>query len=71
MTITGSDCEEVVYNVDQGPRSCSIFCNWCCETFTYTEKGQVAHNNTTCPWCRAKLTIPRNKLRRINGHAGR
>lgn len=60
--------EEVVYNVDEGPRSCSIFCNWCLETFEYREDSDVAHNNTTCPWCRHKLVIPRNRLRRLNGH---
>lgn len=59
--------EEVVYNVDEGPRSCQIFCNWCTESFEYTEKGGQMHENTTCPWCRAKLRVPRNKLRRING----
>ena len=59
--------EETVYNVEQGPRSVQIFCNWCTESFTYKEDAGVAHNNTTCPWCRAKLAIPRSKLRRING----
>lgn len=59
--------EEVVYNADQGPRSCEIFCNWCTATFTYEEKGGEAHSATTCPWCRAKLSIPRNRLRRLNG----
>ena len=60
--------EETVVNVEQGARACRIFCNWCTETFTYQEDpGEVAHENTTCPWCRVKLRIPRNLLRRING----
>lgn len=61
--------EEVVYNVDQGPRQVEIFCNWCTETFTYRCSGDEVHENTTCPWCRHKLKIPRNRLRRINGSA--
>lgn len=63
--------EEVVYNANQGPRSTMMYCNWCTESFEYRETGDVAHNNTTCPWCRHKLVIPRHKLRRINGHNGR
>ncbi len=59
--------EEIVYNVDEGPRSCHIFCNWCTETFTYREQAGHPHENTTCPWCKSKLKIPRNKLRRLNG----
>jgi hypothetical protein len=59
--------EEVVYNTQVGPRSVDIFCNWCMETFTYSEKDEEAHSNTTCPWCRMKLKIPRDRLRRING----
>jgi predicted nucleic acid binding AN1-type Zn finger protein len=59
--------EEVVYNVDEGPRSVDIFCNWCTETFSYRENGDEAHDFTTCPWCRHRLKIPRNRLRRING----
>jgi hypothetical protein len=59
--------EEVVYNVDQGARICDIFCNWCLQTFEYREKGDHAIMNTSCPWCHARLTIPRNRLRRING----
>lgn len=59
--------EEVVYNTEQGPRSVDIFCNWCTETFNYREAPGEVHENTTCPWCRHKLKIPRGRLRRING----
>lgn len=64
--------EEVVLNVDEGPRSCQMFCNWCTESFTYKEEGGEVHANTTCPWCKARLKVPRNRLRRLNGiHPGR
>ena len=56
--------EEVVYNVELGPRSCDIFCGWCTESFRYTETDQM-HDHTTCPWCKAKIKIPRNRLRRL------
>jgi predicted nucleic acid binding AN1-type Zn finger protein len=59
--------EEVVYNVVQGPRKVDIYCNWCTQTFSYSEKADEAHDFTTCPWCRSRLKIPRNRLRRING----
>ena len=59
--------EEVVYNVDAGAQSCVIFCNWCTETFTYEEREGQRADNTCCPWCRHKLKIPRNKMRRLNG----
>lgn len=59
--------EEVIYNTQQGTRSVEIFCNWCTEMFTYEESGEEYHDNTTCPWCRHKLKIPRNRLRRLNG----
>lgn len=59
--------EEVVFNVELGPRSVDIFCNWCTQTFNYRERSDVAHDFTSCPWCKARLKIPRNRLRRING----
>jgi hypothetical protein len=67
MSSQSSDSrEEVVYNVEQGPRSVDIFCNWCTQTFNYRETEDV-HDFTTCPWCRARLKVPRDKMRRING----
>lgn len=60
--------EEVVYNAERGPVSCDIFCNWCLQTFTYRERTGEHHDFTTCPWCRERLKVPRQKLRRINGH---
>ena len=60
--------EEVVYNTDEGPKQCTIFCNWCLETNTYHEKADEYHEFVSCAWCRAKLKVPRAKLMRINGH---
>ena len=61
--------EVVVYNVETGPRSVDIHCNWCLNTVTYTEKADEMHDSITCPWCRSKLKIPRERLRRLNGSA--
>jgi len=59
--------EETVYNTEQGPRSCSIHCNWCTETNDYTEREGEYHEFVTCAWCKSKLKVPRAKLMRING----
>jgi hypothetical protein len=60
--------EETVYNVEQGPRQCTIFCNWCLETNSYTEKEGEYHEFVSCAWCRKRLKVPRAKLARINGN---
>lgn len=59
--------EEVVYNTEEGPKHCSIFCNWCLETNNYTENAGEYHDWVSCAWCKAKLKVPRAKLMRING----
>ena len=59
--------EEVVNNVRTEAQSCEIFCNWCLQTNTYTEKPGEYHAAINCAWCRQRLVVPRHKLR-LNGH---
>ena len=59
--------EEVVYNTDEGPKSCTIFCNWCLQNNDYTELAGEYRDFTCCAWCRKRLKVPRHKLMRING----
>lgn len=59
--------DDVVYNVRTEAQTCEIFCNWCLESNTYTELPGEYHDFTTCAWCRARLKVPRAKLRRLNG----
>ena len=62
--------EEVVYNTDEGPKSCTIFCNWCLANNNYQEQAGEYHEFVSCAWCQHKLKVPRAKLMRtrINGH---
>ena len=63
--------EEIVYNVETEDKSVDIRCNWCLQSFTFTEEKNQYVAKTNCPWCRELITIPRNRLRRINGHGAR
>lgn len=59
--------EEVVNNVELDDKECMILCNWCQTRFEYTEKAGQVRRRTTCPWCFEGLSVPRQRLRRING----
>lgn len=61
--------EEVVYNVECDDKSVTIRCNWCLQSFEFTEKANAYVARTNCPWCREMITIPRNRLRRVNGQS--
>lgn len=57
--------EEVVYNVDSGPKEAHIHCNWCSMDFTYQETGGHMHEFINCSWCGERVKIPRDRLRRV------
>ena len=59
--------EEVVYNVDDGPKTADVHCNWCGMDFKYREVGGMMHDWINCSWCGKRVKIPRDRLRRING----
>ena len=56
--------EETVYNVEIDDKEAFMNCGACRAEFTYYEKADDFHQNTTCPWCGEKLHVPRQKLRR-------
>ena len=60
--------DEVIHNVESDDKSVDIRCNWCLASFRFTEKANQYVQATNCPWCQERVTIPRQKLRRLNGH---
>ena len=62
---------ETVINVDMSPKTVHLRCNWCSGEFDYTERGGQYATSTTCPWCQAKIHVPRERLRRANKHRNR
>lgn len=62
--------EEVLYEADEGPKSCTIFCNWCLCNNDYTEAAGQRRDYVACAWCSKRLSVPRHKLMRtrLNGH---
>lgn len=60
--------EETVHNVETEAKTVGIRCNWCLMNFEFTEKANQYVEKTNCPWCQETISIPRKRLRRINGH---
>ncbi len=56
--------EEVVLNTETDDKEARLICNWCQTGFDYFEKADDYHNHTTCPWCKEKITVPRQRIRR-------
>lgn len=59
--------DETIYNVEIDDKAMQIRCNWCLASFEFKEKANQFISKTNCPWCMETITIPRQKLRRING----
>lgn len=60
--------EETVYNADEGPKTIHLRCNWCAGEFDYTEAAGRYTNKINCSWCGEMIHVPRDRMRRLNGH---